>query len=240
MNKKSEEKLLAIVRKNYSEIVHEFNETRKKRLSSSWEEVIKFAKTVPAGAKVLDLGCGNGRLLQAFSGKDIEYVGVDFIPEIIEYAKKEYKNKANIKFLTGDVLKLDQVKEISGQEFDYIFSVAVLHHIPGQELRVKFLSGAKKYLAPEGKMFFTNWNLWCQKRFWPCLIKNYIDKLSGQYEYDFNDILFPWKGVNTESLRYYHAFTKCELKKNAKKAELKPLKIYKDRFNYYLLAGKKP
>lgn len=240
MNKNAQEKLLKIVRQNYTEIVHEFNETRKKRLSASWEEVIKFAKTVPDGATVLDLGCGNGRLLQAFSGRDINYLGIDFIPEIINYAKADHGANKKVKFIVGDILELDKIRELAGQEFNYIFSVAVLHHVPGEELRLKFLTDAKKYLKPEAKVFLTNWNFWPQKKFWPYLIDNWIKKLASQYEYDFGDILFPWKGVNTVSLRYYHAFTKCELKKIAKKSGLRVKKIYKDKYNYYLLAGKKP
>ncbi|MFH1192254.1 MAG: class I SAM-dependent methyltransferase [bacterium] len=34
-------------------------------------------KYVKNGMKILDIGCGNGRLLQALENRGIEYVGVD-------------------------------------------------------------------------------------------------------------------------------------------------------------------
>jgi len=54
---------------------------------------------------------------------------------------------------------------------------------------------------------------------------------------DFGDVLFDWKNSRGEALsqRYYHAFTKPELRRIAKKAGLKIGDMYKDEKNYYLV-----
>ncbi|MFA6106094.1 MAG: class I SAM-dependent methyltransferase [Patescibacteria group bacterium] len=238
MKKNSQEKLLAIVKRNYEEIVEEFHQTRMKNWQPLWGEMVKFTQTVKDGSAVLDLGCGNGRLLNAMDEKKISYVGIDNSAGIINHARENYnQEKRDVKFIVGDILVLNKIKEIAGRKFDYIFLVAVLHHIPGLKLRIEFLRQAKNYLKPGGKIFITNWNIWRQKRFYLELIKSILLKLIGRYEYDFGDILFSWKGRNLMSLRYYHAFTRRELKKIARKAGLEVKKNYKDKFNHYLIVG---
>jgi hypothetical protein len=60
----------------------------------------------------------------------------------------------------------------------------------------------------------------------------------GRNQMDFGDVLFDWKRGGMTSKRYYHAFRRCELKKLVKKAGLKIEKIFRDRFNYYLVLTK--
>ena len=65
---------------------------------------------------------------------------------------------------------------------------------------------------------------------------------------DFGDILFPWKNSQGMSIseRYYHGFTKYQLKKIAHKAGLKIEKLYKGEStgmffaasNYYIVLKK--
>ena len=64
MDKKTEDNLLSVVKENYEEVAHDFAETRKKPL---WPELIKLAQRVEAGDRVLDVGCGSGRLITAFA-----------------------------------------------------------------------------------------------------------------------------------------------------------------------------
>ncbi|MFA6171330.1 MAG: methyltransferase domain-containing protein [Patescibacteria group bacterium] len=241
MNEDAQKKLLKIVKNNYEEIADEFHQTRMKNWQPLWGEVVKFASRVKDGESILDLGCGNGRVLNALAGKKISYIGIDNSSKIIEHARSNYQlSIINYQFIVGDILGLDKIKEVADRKFDYIFCVAVLHHIPGQELRIGFLRQAEKYLKPGGKMLLTSWNIWEQKRFYLVLAKSILLKLAGRYEYDFGDILFPWKGKNLNSLRYYHAFTKGELKRLAEKSGCAAERIFKDKFNYYLVISKKP
>ncbi|MBA3047903.1 class I SAM-dependent methyltransferase [Patescibacteria group bacterium] len=231
MDNQTQKNLLNIVKRNYEEIAEDFSETRKKHL---WPELLKLTGSVKNGSKILDAGCGNGRLIEAFKGKDIDYLGVDASQKLLKSAKKQ---KPGFKFKLGDILKLGDIAEVN---FDYVFCIAVLHHIPGKDLRVKALRQLKNKVSDEGKIIITAWNLWGQKKFRKLILKFTLLKLIKKNQMDIGDILFDWKNSAGEivSRRYYHAFTKRQFKKIAKKAGLKIEKNYKDKYNYYIILKK--
>ena len=231
MDKHTQEKLLKQVKRNYEEIAEEFNEKRKKFI---WPSIIKLTTDVKNGDRVLDVGCGNGRLLEAFKNKNIEYLGVDSSEELINMAKGNYPG---YKFIIGDIFKLDQIPET---DFNFVYCIAVLHHIPGRDLRVKALQQLKDKGAHESYLIVTVWNMWSHKRFLKLIFKYTILKLIGKNKMDFGDILFDWKNSQREkvSQRYYHSFRKSEFKKIISKAGLKIVKLYKDKYNYYAVLKK--
>jgi SAM-dependent methyltransferase len=238
VNKKTEEKLLNIVRRNYEIIAPQYNETRKKHLEPLWSRLVEYANDAPVGAKVMDLGCGNGRLIEAFKGKKIEYLGIDPCEQLIELAREQ---KPGYDFRVGDMLALDKLET---GKFDYIFSTAVIHHLPGQDLKLKALGQTKNKISDNGKIILTAWNMWSdvwqKKHFRQLIFKFWLLGLIGKNKMDFGDILVDWKNSKGEivSKRYYHAFTMRELRRLAKKTDLKIEKLFKDRFNYYLVLRK--
>lgn len=236
MDKQTEQNLLNIVKRNYQDISGQYNETRKKELSTRlWHELIVFCKSIPVGSKILDVGCGNGRLLKAFKGKKIEYLGIDNSEELIDYARANYPLE---EFRVGDILNLSSIPHVN---YDYVVCAAVLHHLPGEDLRVRALLELKNKVSAQGKIFISIWNVWNRqwqkRRFRWLVIKSTILKIIGQNKMDFGDILFYWKNSKGEkvSQRYYHAFRKGELRRIAKKAGLKIERLYKDKYNYYLI-----
>jgi hypothetical protein len=82
--------------------------------------------------------------------------------------------------------------------------------------------------------------MWHQKKFVKLIFKYFVLRLIGKNKMDFGDILFDWKNSAGDAIsqRYYHAFTKCQLKRMAKKSGLKIEKIYKDKYNYYLILNR--
>jgi SAM-dependent methyltransferase len=235
MDQATEQNLLNLVKNNYQEIALDFNETRKKPL---WPELIKLTGEVKDGDSVLDVGCGNGRLLSAFQGKNIKYIGVDGSEELIKtYCHPRGGEDSVPIFLTGDMLELNKIPE---NNFNYIFSIAALHHIPGKDLQIKALKEMKQKLAPNGKIILSVWDLWQNTKYLKLIIKYVILKLIGRNQMDFGDILFDWKNNRGENVsqRYYHAFTKNELKNIIKKAGLGVERIYGDGRNYYVTAKK--
>ncbi|MEI6596849.1 MAG: class I SAM-dependent methyltransferase [bacterium] len=250
MNRQTQKNLLDLVKRNYEEIADDFNTTRKKYL---WPELIKLAESVKGGDKILDAGCGNGRLVEAFRNKKINYLGVDSSEKLIESARKNYVREIasspstasrNDKWAVADILELDKLSE---KDFDYIFCIAVLHHLPGEDLRLKALKQMKNKLKPGGKIIITVWNLWNQEKFIKLIFKYGLFRLLGKNlpvgevgNLDFGDILFDWKNKDGEriSRRYYHAFTKNQLKKLAFSAGFKIEKLYKDKYNYYLVLAR--
>ena len=223
MDRKTQNELLEIVRRNYSQIADDFSETRRKYL---WPEIVRQAAAVKDGDRVLDVGCGNGRLLEALRDKNVDYLGVDASKELLEIAGKHYTGH---KFAAGDILRLGEIPDVG---FDYVFCLAVLHHLPGSDLRVAALKQLKNKIKPDGKIILTVWNLWSRKKYRRLIWKFTLLKILKKNKMDFGDIVFDWKN-EADKTRYYHAFRLGELRRIIKRAGLKIEKLYKDEYNYY-------
>ncbi len=230
MKKEREEQLLALVKKNYQDIAEDFNYSRKKEL---WPEIKNLSAEVRAGDRVLDLACGNGRLLEAFLDKDIFYLGIDNSEELISFALKNYPQH---KFIVGDMLELKNLKDKS---FDHLFCLAALQHVPGNNKRIQVLKEMRRLINDSGQIVISNWNLWAKPKYRSIIFKNYIKKIFGFHPFSVYDLIFPWKGKRGNgSNRYYHAFTKKELFRLAKRSGLKISYFRKDDYNFWLVLKK--
>jgi 2-polyprenyl-3-methyl-5-hydroxy-6-metoxy-1,4-benzoquinol methylase len=182
----------------------------------------------------LDVGCGSGHLLAALADKEVEYLGVDSSTELIKLARQNYPTK---NFLVGDILKLEKI----AGDFDYIFCLAVLPHLPGEKLRLQALRGMKDKLRVGGQIVISVWNLWRsapgRPDYRPRLFKSWFLSSIGQNDLDFGDLIFPWKNSRGEAVsdRYYHAFRRRELKNLVAKAGLNLVELKIDPFNYWLI-----
>jgi ubiquinone/menaquinone biosynthesis C-methylase UbiE len=78
-----------------------------------------------AAARVLDVGCGMGRLTWAIAAGDREVVGVDLSSAMLERARASGKS-SRVSFHQGDFLEMD----FDGRLFECIVSAAALHHMP--------------------------------------------------------------------------------------------------------------
>jgi 2-polyprenyl-3-methyl-5-hydroxy-6-metoxy-1,4-benzoquinol methylase len=231
MNKQTQKELLDIVKKNYEEIGEQFNETRKKHL---WPELVELVKMVNENNSVMDVGCGNGRLLEALQDKKINYFGVDNSEKLIELAQAKYPDK---KFAVGDILELSKLPEIN---FDIVFCVAVLQHIPGRKLQIDAIKQLRNKVSDNGRVVISVWNMWTQEKFRNLIIRFVLLKLIKKNKMDLGDILFDWKNTQGMSVskRYYHAFRKYELKRICQQAGFKVERIYSDQYNYYAILTK--
>lgn len=181
-----------------------------------------FLRHIFVGDKVLDLGCGNGRFFEIFNDKKVDYTGIDFSERLIEIAKNKYPNG---NFLVSSAFNLPFPDNL----FDRVLCIAVLHHIPSKELRLKFLEEIKRIMKPKGTLILTVWNLnpidmiltGRYKRFLNFL-KCFVLKILGKSKLDFKDFFIPWRNI---LLRYVHFFTKSELKELAEQSGLKTKKI---------------
>jgi SAM-dependent methyltransferase len=230
MEREYAEYLLENTKEDYNLIAEDFSRTR----YSVWSELGLFSKYINEKDKVLDLGCGNGRLLDLFKKKNIIYTGVDNSEKLIEIAKK-INPGAN--FFVADSLNLP----FQDNYFDKIFCIAVLHHIPSVNLRRQFIKEAKRVLRPGGIFIITVWNLWPKCDTFKKIIKFSILKILRKKKLDFKDIFVPWQNrIN----RYIHCFTKRELNKLIREAGLKVKEsgIFKRKetknYNIYLVAEK--
>lgn len=212
MDKKYAKYLLEKTHQNYNQIADDFSRTR----TYIWEELGFFGEYAVKGDKILDLGCGNGRLYELLKEKSVDYYGIDNSEKLIEIAKIRYPE---VKFLVADALNLP----FPDSFFDKVFSIAVLHHIPSEELRLKFLEEIKRVLKPGGLLVATVWDLWQIKTAWNILIQNTFLKILGMSKMDFKDVFYPWKSSEKKILvqRYFHLFTKKELENLIKRVDFK-------------------
>ena len=237
MDKRTTKELLNIVHNNYEEISDKFSHTRK-YISQPWQELKNITDSIKDGESIMDVGCGNGRLLELVGEKRVSYIGVDSSAKLLEEARNNYLGH---RFINGDILELGAISEM---DFDYVFAIALLHHLPGEELRLKALKQLKNKINDKGTIIISTWNLWsnvwAKKRYRQRIIKFALLKLIGKNKMDFGDIIFDWKSDQGEviSKRYYHAFTKRGLRKLSKKVGLNAERCYKDRYNYYLIIKK--
>ena len=218
--------LLDKTKQDYNLIAEQFSNTRQR----PWPEIEFLFKDISGNDKILDIGCGNGRFFPFFRGK---YLGIDNSERLLELARKKFP-KAN--FQKADALNLP----FNNESFDKIYSIAVLHHIPSKELRLRFLREAKRVLKPNGFLILTVWKL-ANKKELHSFIKFTILKALKLTKLDFKDILEPW---GKKILRYYHWFSKKELKGLAEIAgfAIKEIGVVKNergnRQNFYLIARK--
>lgn len=236
MNKEYAQYLLKKNKESYQKIAKDFSLTR----NYVWEELKIFSDLISDGDDVLDLGCGNGRLLDIFFGKKIKYTGIDSSEELIKEAERRFELFSGApkdrEFLVADALNLP----FYDGSFDKIFSIAVLHHIPSLELRLKFFLESFRVLKKGGIIVFVVWNL---KRtdFFRKRAKFFVLRVLGLSKLDFGDIFIPWG--NSGEKRYFHVFSKRELGILAEKAgfvvkECGYLKRGESKANLYLVAEK--
>jgi len=70
-----------------------------------WKRKFVKLSNVNSNSKVLDIATGTGDIAYLFSEKTQHVTGIDFTPEMIDIAKKRFKD-TNINFLIADVLEL--------------------------------------------------------------------------------------------------------------------------------------
>mgnify|MGYP001583850183 CR=1 FL=1 len=182
----------------YTPIAKEFSQTR----HSPWPEFNLLLPYLKPNFKLLDLGCGNGRLYKFLKKhKKISYLGMDNNKRLLALAKKE---KPSARFLFGDMTKIPSKSD----SFDIIACVAAFHHLPSKKLRLQALSEMHRILKKNGVLFLTNWNLFQPK------YKKYI--WLSYLRLRPRDTFIPWSDSGIK--RYYHAFTTKELSKLLQKS----------------------
>jgi arsenite methyltransferase len=149
------------------------------------------------GLRVLDLGSGSGRdvyLLSKLVGETGEVVGVDMTDEQLDVAREyqEYHRekygyqKSNVKFLKGDIQKLEELG-LEENSFDLIISNCVINLVPNKE---QVLNELYRCLKPGGEFYFSD--VYSDRRIPKSLQEDKVlwgECLSGAlYRYDFQEI----------------------------------------------------
>jgi SAM-dependent methyltransferase len=99
---------------------------------------------IPAGSKVLDIGCGTG-YFRKYLPDSVEYVGIDVNPRYIAKAEQTVKNGRF--YVIGE--RADVIPE---REFDFSLFIGVLHHL-ANDVALNSLRLAASCLKEEGTLY---------------------------------------------------------------------------------------
>ncbi len=100
----------------------------------------------PSGKRILEIGCGLGRLFPGFAKQFDEIWGVDVSPAMIDRARRVCP-VAEAHFILGTGVDLDGIPDAS---FDYCFSYLVFHHLPQQTIVWRYLEEIWRVLRSGG------------------------------------------------------------------------------------------
>lgn len=212
--------LLEKVKLDYDAIAAEFSRTRK----AQWDEFEAFKSYLKPGMMLADIGCGNGRLIEILP-ENTKYIGIDTSKNIINEARKLHPTYT---FEEGSLLNIP----LPSNSTDATFCIATLPHIPSKALRERAINELVRITKPGGKIIISVWNLW-QMKFLKNILCALVEKIFFG-KYDWNDLFIDW---DNKLKRYYHAFTKSELR-NMLRKKVTIEKIYTSRYNTIVICKK--
>lgn len=216
MNSETAARLIAINREFYDRFGASFAATRR-RLQPG---VRRILETLQGDESILDLGCGNGEFARALAkrGHRGSYLGLDFSLPVLRAAESQPEGFA-ARFMEIDLTKLSMTGDqfLITDHWSLITAFAVLHHIPGDELRLDILKTVHRLLAEDGRFILSNWQFLHSERLKRRIKPWAAAVISGPalsrveaFEVEAGDYLLDWRGGG-EGLRYAHHFTAEEL-----------------------------
>jgi ubiquinone/menaquinone biosynthesis C-methylase UbiE len=113
-------------------------------------EIEYVARWMWDGARILDVGCGNGYSTLCHATMfQASFTGVDFVPEMIEKAKslaEEFELKGQVEFRVGDITRL----QFAPATFDIVVSERCLLDLPSKDAQWQALAEVGWVLKPGG------------------------------------------------------------------------------------------
>lgn len=177
----------------------------------------------------LDLGCGSGALGGIWIERGINglYEGLDFSPVLIAEANATtgqlpLKSGQKIRYGQANLGEESWLEQCSQTHYDGVLMFAALHHLPGQETRLRLMGQIASLLQPGSLFIHSEWQF--QRS--PKLLARVQDwQMAGVDASDLErgDTLLDWRQpepgqVGKQGLRYVHLFESSELKELADKS----------------------
>jgi SAM-dependent methyltransferase len=110
-----------------------------------------FGVSLNGSERVLDIGCGIGRLTRALSRRAASVVGVDVSDEMVQQARKALADVANAEIQLGNGHDL---AGLADGEFDAAYSFVVFQHIPDPAVTCRYIREIGRVLRPGGWTVF--------------------------------------------------------------------------------------
>jgi 2-polyprenyl-3-methyl-5-hydroxy-6-metoxy-1,4-benzoquinol methylase len=101
------------------------------------------------GSRILDAGCGPGRLGGELAVRGHHVVGVDVDPELIEAARRDHPD---VNWLVGDLAELDLSARGIAEAFDLIVCAGNVLTFLAPGTAPEVLARLARHLSPEGRL----------------------------------------------------------------------------------------
>ncbi|MFX0028126.1 MAG: class I SAM-dependent methyltransferase [Candidatus Hermodarchaeota archaeon] len=225
---------------NYNQIAKDYHSKRRK----PWRPLEFFIsylekKKYNFSGVCLDLGCANGRNFKILGSHPKKLVGIDVSLEFLKIAQNDLRNSSSYSKVESALIQLIladiRYLPIRNESIHNIYSIATIHHIKHKSDRKDLIEQINKILKERGNFIITVWRKW-QKEY-----KSYflIDGLKRRFNLnykeqqemaglnEFGDKFIPWTLSREKKTynRFYHFFSKHEVKKLLKIFEIKEFKI---------------
>ena len=143
---------------HYDAFATDFSSTRQ----HEWPEFQYAIQRLKKGDRVLDLGCGNGRLRKFLDIQLVpkgHYFGFDISENLLDLARQ---TNPEDHFFRGNFAER---LPFGNDNFDVIVGIASFHHLLTKADQLACLSELHRVLKPHGHLVLTTWKL-PQKHFW--------------------------------------------------------------------------
>jgi SAM-dependent methyltransferase len=100
--------------------------------------------------KLLDFGCGVGRMTGAFAAYFSSCVGIDVSEKMVNLAKKFDAQQPRCEFITSDAAVLP----FADKTFDFVFTVLVLQHLPKKSIILRYIAEFIRVAKDNGVVVF--------------------------------------------------------------------------------------
>lgn len=213
-------RLLTLNQEFYQTFGNSFAETRS-RLQPG---VIQTLEDAPQDASVLDLGCGTGGVARRLAalGHRAAYLGLDSSAVLLSHTQAS-SDHPRAEFRQADLADPSWAQHIQ-TSFDRIFAFAMLHHIPGERLRLSLLRQIHTVLKEDGVFVLSVWNFTASPRLKARILPwDTIGLDSNAVE--SGDYLLDWRR-DGHGIRYVHLFDEDQLAKLASAAGFRVEKVW--------------
>jgi tRNA (uracil-5-)-methyltransferase TRM9 len=202
------------VRETYDRIAAHFARTR----AHAWEDVIDFLdRTGTVGGTGLDVGCGNGRHVDALAERTDRVLGLDMSSEVLTEAGSratEYGYDESLSLVQGGASSLP----FGADSISLALSIATIHHLPDRAGRRSCLDELARVLEPGGRALVSGWSV-THDRF---------DRASGF------DTTIDWTLPDGTTVpRYYHIYDPEEFDRDLAASALSVVRTYESHGNCF-------
>ncbi|MBS1773717.1 MAG: methyltransferase domain-containing protein [Bacteroidetes bacterium] len=165
------------------------------------EEVNNDLATLPAGAKVLDVGCGTGHFADFIAQKGFDVVGLEPAKNMISIARELFPK---ITFVEGISAKIPY----PDNSFDYILAIEVFRYLDKADNEASFKE-FHRVLKPGGKILVTQ-----------------VSRNASDYYYQYYHLTNVFKRMFGKQLHYCYFTNTQEQTEMVKNAGFKNINVF--------------